>query len=79
MSNPNVPKENYQCSGSTCPTHPMNEDVGQVQNLYSPCEECSSIHNAKKIRTAYDKFWLQFYNNKAQQANTDLLDLQFAA
>lgn len=71
-----VQKENYECPN--CKAVPVNESIGQVQDLYSPCEECTSIHNAKKFRTAYDRFWLQYYNNKAQNAPTDLMDLQFA-
>lgn len=49
----------------------------QVQQLYSPCEECSSIYQAKKIRTPYDQFWINYYNHKAQSNVTNLLDLQF--
>lgn len=70
--------ENYDCRDN-CPTSAIIEDVKNVQNLYSPCEDCASIYNAGKIRTAYDKFWIKFYNNKAQNTPTDLFDLQFAA
>ena len=69
--------ENYDCTN--CPADPINEEVKNTQNLYSPCEDCASIYNAKKFRTAYDKFWIQYYNTKAQNTQTDLLELQFAA
>jgi hypothetical protein len=68
--------ENYDCTD--CPADPKNEVVKQVGDTYSPCMECTSIYDAKKIRTNYDQYWLQFYNTKAQNTSTDLLDLQFA-
>jgi len=49
----------------------------QVQTLYSPCEECASIYQAKDIRTKYDQFWINYYNQKAQSNPTDLLELTF--
>ena len=49
----------------------------QVQQLYSPCEECSSIYEAKAVRTKYDQFWINYYNHKANQASTNLIDLHF--
>ena len=49
----------------------------QVQKLYSPCQECVGIHQAKQIRTAFDQFWIQYYNQKAQSNPTNLLELQF--
>jgi hypothetical protein len=70
-------QENYGCQN--CAAEPINSTGDSLQNLYSPCTECSSIYNARKIRTAYDQFWLKFYNNKAQNTATDLMDLQFAA
>ena len=73
-------QENYQCSSnSNCAAMPINSAANTTQDLYTPCTECSSIYNARKIRTSYDKFWLKFYNNKAQNTATDLMDLQFAA
>jgi hypothetical protein len=68
-------KENYDC----CPSSAKNEHVKKLQNLSTPCGECASIYYAKKNRTDYDKFWIKFYNTKAQNTPTNLLDLQFAA
>jgi len=57
---------------------PLFDDVKQVQDINTPCTECSSIYNAKKIRTTYDQYWMQFYNSKSKNTNTDLISLQFA-
>lgn len=70
-------KEEYVCN--QCKTMPLHDDASQIQDINSGCMECSSIYNAKKIRTAYDKYWIQYYNNKAQNTSTDLLNLQFAS
>lgn len=69
--------ENYDCNN--CPAAVKSEEVKNLQKMVSPCSECASIYHAKKIRTDYDKFWLNFYNTKAQNTPTNLLDLQFAA
>ena len=58
---------------------PLDAPVNTLQNTQTSCTDCASIYNAKKIRTDYDRFWMQFYNNKAQNTSTDLMDLQFAA
>ena len=54
------------------------ENINQIQNINTSCNEYSGIHEAKKIRTKYDQFWLHFYDNKAKNSPTDLMDLQFA-
>lgn len=50
----------------------------EIQNTLTPCSDCYSIHQANKNRTDYDRFWLKFYNNKAQNYDTDLMKLQFS-
>ena len=41
------------------------------------CTECLATRNAFVIRTDYDKYFMEVYNNKAQNFETDLLGLQF--
>lgn len=41
------------------------------------CTECLATRNAYAIRTEYDKYFMEIYNNKAQNFETDLLELQF--
>ena len=41
------------------------------------CDDCASIHSAFKIRTKYDQYWLKFYNQKAQNFDSDVMKLQF--
>lgn len=49
-----------------------------VNTSYNEYNEYNGIYEAKKIRTKYDQFWLHFYDNKAKNSPTDLMDLQFA-
>jgi hypothetical protein len=70
------PIERYQGDSLA---QPMWSESKQLQNSYSPCGECSSIHQARAARSAYDQYMLQFYNNKAQNTFTDLHSLQFAS
>jgi hypothetical protein len=48
-----------------------------VQKEVTGCTECLATRNAFTIRTDYDKYFLEIYNNKAQSFETDLLHLQF--
>lgn len=71
-------REYYDCKpGSNCQTEGRPLPVDSLQDKITGCEDCASIHSAMKIRTEYDQFWIKFYNNKAQNFQTDLLSLQF--
>jgi len=75
-------KEHYGASNNdnyTTNAMPIVAPITTLQDTQTSCTDCASIYNAKKIRTDYDRFWMQFYNNKAQNTPTDLMDLQFAA
>lgn len=50
-----------------------------VQNIQTGCPNCPLIYAVRDERTAYDKYWLRFYNSKAAATDYDLLKLQFAA
>lgn len=43
----------------------------QTQELYSPCMNCLSIHNAEHARSGYDKMYDQKYVNLALNTNTN--------
>jgi len=53
------------------------EEARQLQKVYSPCMDCPGIHQAFRVRTKYDQFWIDFYNRKAKSAPTNLVDLSF--
>jgi predicted RNA-binding Zn-ribbon protein involved in translation (DUF1610 family) len=74
--NQNQMIENYDCPN--CPSDAKNENVNELQKVYTPCPECGGIYLAKKIRTQYDNYWISYYNNKAQNYPTNLMNLQFA-
>jgi len=71
-------KEFYDNNFREGGAQPQFDTAYQVQDINTPCTECSSIYNAKKIRTKYDQYWMQFYNSKSKNTNTDLISLQFA-
>jgi len=68
--------ESYSCSN--CPTIGKNDRADQIQNVYTPCADCGSIYLAKKVRTSYDQYWMNFYDTKAQNTSYNLMNLQFA-
>jgi len=71
-------REYYQCPpGSNCVTHGLPLQAKTLQDVQTPCSECASIHSAFTIRTPYDQYWLKFYNAKAQQFSSNVMDLQF--
>lgn len=71
-------REFYQCPpGSNCTSFGLPIAAKTVQDVQTGCNDCASIHSSMKIRTKYDQFWLKFYNEKAQNFESDLLKLQF--
>jgi hypothetical protein len=72
------PKEFYQCPpGSNCASMGLPVAANTVQDVITGCDDCVSIHSAFKIRTKYDQYWLKFYNQKAQNFDSDVMKLQF--
>lgn len=72
------PKEFYQCPpGSNCASMGLPVAANTVQDVQTGCDDCVSIHSAFKIRTKYDQYWLKFYNQKAQNFDSDVMKLQF--
>lgn len=71
-----VEKYNYKPgSNGTFAGYPLpDKDTGKE---VTACTECLAVRNAFAIRTEYDKYFMEFYNNKAQNFETDLLALQF--
>jgi len=53
------------------------DSVQNTQNLQTGCPDCPLIYAVQKDRTPYDKYWLQYYNNKSANTSYDLLKLQF--
>lgn len=71
-------REYYNCPpGSNCSSDGLPMASKTLNTLYSPCQDCASIHHASRVRTAYDLYMLQSYNTKAQNSDTDLMRLQF--
>ena len=71
--------ENYQnCSGRNCIAEPVSATAAQTGQIQTACPDCPLIYRVASDRTAYDKYWLQYYNSKANATNYDLLSLQFA-
>jgi len=68
--------EHYACPN--CPTIEKNDRADQIQNVYTPCADCGSIYLAKKVRTSYDQYWMNFYDTKSQNTPSNLISLQFA-
>jgi len=72
-------REYYECRpGSNCQSDGLPLPINALQDTVTGCTECASIHSAMNIRTKFDKFWIKFYNGKAQSVPTDLMTLQFA-
>jgi len=70
--------EKYQSApgqNTTFQGYPMMEK--NVQDDITACKECLAVRNAFDIRTDYDKYYLNVYNNKAFSFSTNLLSLQF--
>lgn len=63
---------------NSCLSTGLSADVKNVQNVYSPCMECTSIRAAQQQRSEFDKKYLAFYDKHANAFNTDLLTLRFA-
>jgi len=74
----NDSKEFYQCPpGSNCGSAGLPLAAKTLQEVHSGCPDCASIHASMKIRTDYDQHWLRFYNQRAQNFDTDLMKLRF--
>lgn len=77
MSSNYLPNTNHTNPGPLT-TLPLNELNNQTQNIYSPCEDCTSIYETMKYRSDYDKLYVPLYQSRLPHINTDLLDLKFA-
>lgn len=73
-------KECYADNGTMSCKAPLPPSPLQgVQDIQTGCPNCPLIYAVRDERTAYDKYWLRFYNSKASATDYDLLKLQFAA
>lgn len=71
-------KENYGYVDYDTNVAPaLFSNLNNTQSLQTGCPDCPLIYAVQKDRTPYDKYWLQFYNNKAANTNYDLINLQF--
>ena len=71
-------KENYGYVDYNTDVAPaLFSNLNTTQTLQTGCPDCPLIYAVQKDRTPYDKYWLQFYNNKASNTNYDLLNLQY--
>lgn len=70
-------RENYQLPPGTNGNfagHPvMEKKTGKPLSAY----DSESFMKANKIRSNYDKHWLNFYNQKSANFDTKMLNLQF--
>lgn len=70
--------ENYQ-NCRNCKAQPESATAKQTGSIQTSCPDCPLIYKVATDRTAYDAYWLGYYNSKAAAMDYDLLKLQFAA
>ncbi len=72
-------KEYYQCSpGTNCKTDSHPTELKDVGTSLSSNPTSPKLLKAVKERTAYDQYWLKFYNSRSSNYETNLMSLQFS-
>lgn len=62
--------QEYYCDAGQCPMEPHSSSVSQLMETQTGCPNCSSIQDADKIRTSFDRRMVRFYNTVVEP-NTD--------
>jgi hypothetical protein len=73
-------RENFNgCNGDTnCLSPPQMARVQETGDMQTPCKSCTSIYNALKNRSPYDRMYLRSYNRLPAHYSTGLDSLVFA-
>lgn len=73
-------REYYQCpQGTNCWAAGSPVEAKRIGQSLSANQSSSDFLKATKVRTAYDQYWLKFYNNRSNNYETNLMTLQFTS
>jgi hypothetical protein len=73
-------REYYQCPpGTNCWAAGKPVDEKRTGKSLSANPSSPDFLKATKVRTAYDQYWLKFYNNRSNNYETNMMTLQFTS